>query len=51
MNFPFHFITHLLAVAALVGECEGTGVKVIVGLLPDAVQDQGGTKTLTEITE
>lgn len=39
------YITHLLAVAALVGEAGGTEDEVIAALLHDAVEDQGGATT------
>jgi (p)ppGpp synthase/HD superfamily hydrolase len=43
------YVTHLLAVAALVGENGGDEEQVIAGLLHDAVEDQGGLPTLEEI--
>jgi hypothetical protein len=43
------YITHLMAVASLVGEYGGDEDLVIAGLLHDAVEDQGGKKTLSEI--
>lgn len=43
------YVTHLLSVAALVGESGGNETEVIAALLHDAVEDQGGAKTLTEI--
>ena len=39
-NIPY--VTHLLAVAAIVGENGGTEDEVIAALLHDAVEDQGG---------
>ncbi len=46
-NIPY--ITHLLAVAAIVGENGGTEDEVIAALLHDAVEDQGGAATREEI--
>ncbi len=46
-NIPY--ITHLLAVAAIVGENGGTEEEVIAALLHDAVEDQGGANTREEI--
>jgi (p)ppGpp synthase/HD superfamily hydrolase len=43
------YITHLMSVAALVGECGGSETAVISALLHDAVEDQGGAETLLEI--
>ena len=43
------YVTHLLAVASLVGECGGDEDLMIAGLLHDAVEDQGGRQTLEEI--
>jgi (p)ppGpp synthase/HD superfamily hydrolase len=43
------YISHLLAVAALVFEAGGDGDEVIAALLHDAVEDQGGLETLLEI--
>jgi (p)ppGpp synthase/HD superfamily hydrolase len=43
------YLTHLLAVAALVGESGGSEDEVIAGLLHDAVEDGGGAPVLTEI--
>lgn len=43
------YITHLLAVAAIVGEHGGSEVQVIAALLHDAVEDQGGAATGAEI--
>ena len=45
------YITHLLAVAAIVGEHDGTETEVIAALLHDAVEDQGGASRLREIRE
>src|SRR5829696_6570189 len=46
-NIPY--VTHLLAVAAIVGENGGTEDEVIAALLHDAVEDQGGAATRDEI--
>jgi GTP pyrophosphokinase len=43
------YLTHLLAVASLVGESGGTEDEVIAGLLHDAVEDGGGAPVLDEI--
>lgn len=43
------YLTHLMAVAALVGEYGGDEDLVIAALLHDAVEDQGGVSTLTAI--
>jgi (p)ppGpp synthase/HD superfamily hydrolase len=43
------YITHLLAVASIVGENGGTEHEVIAALLHDAPEDQGGKTTLEEI--
>ena len=43
------YISHLLAVAAIVLENGGTEKEAIAALLHDAVEDQGGQKTLDEI--
>ena len=48
-NVPY--VTHLLAVAAIVGENGGTEDEVISALLHDAVEDQGGAATREEIRE
>jgi (p)ppGpp synthase/HD superfamily hydrolase len=48
-NIPY--ITHLLAVAAIVGENGGTEDEVIAALLHDAVEDQGGVATREEIRD
>ncbi len=45
------YITHLLAVAALVGEHGGDEEQLIAALLHDAVEDQGGQPTLEKIRE
>lgn len=45
------YITHLLAVASIIGECGGTEVEVIAGLLHDSVEDQGGQETLEIIKQ
>ena len=42
-NVPY--ITHLLSVAALVGENGGTEDQIIAALLHDAIEDQGGAET------
>ena len=46
-NIPY--VTHLLAVAAIVGEHGGTEDEVIAALLHDAIEDQGGAATRKEI--
>jgi GTP pyrophosphokinase len=43
------YVTHLLAVAAIVGEGGGTEDEVISGLLHDAPEDAGGEERLGEI--
>jgi (p)ppGpp synthase/HD superfamily hydrolase len=43
------YITHLLAVAAIVGENSGTENEVVAALLHDAPEDQGGEATLEDI--
>ncbi|HEY8597106.1 MAG TPA: HD domain-containing protein [Thermomicrobiales bacterium] len=43
------YITHLLAVAAIVGEGGGSEDEVIAALLHDAVEDQGGLARLADI--
>jgi len=43
------YITHLMAVGALVGEHGGSEDQVIAALLHDAVEDQGGKRTLDAI--
>ena len=45
------YITHLLAVAAIVGEYGGDEEQFIAALLHDAVEDQGGQETLARIRE
>ncbi len=45
------YITHLMGVAALVGEYGGTEDQVIAALLHDAVEDQGGPVTLSLIRD
>jgi (p)ppGpp synthase/HD superfamily hydrolase len=45
------YVTHLLAVAAIVGEVGGGEDEVIAALLHDAVEDQGGRARLAEIRE
>jgi len=43
------YVTHLLAVAAIIGENGGTEDEVIAGLLHDAPEDAGGEERLAEI--
>jgi len=43
------YVTHLMAVAALVGEYGGNEDQVIAALLHDVVEDQGGLQRLDEI--
>ncbi len=43
------YVTHLLAVAAIVGENGGTEDEVVAALLHDAPEDQGGKERLEEI--
>lgn len=43
------YVSHLLAVAAIVMEYGGTEDEAIAALLHDAVEDQGGEPTLAEI--
>ena len=43
------YITHLLAVASIVGENGGTEDEVVAALLHDAPEDQGGEDTLRDI--
>jgi len=43
------YITHLLAVASIVGENGGTEEEVVAALLHDAPEDQGGKATLENI--
>lgn len=45
------YITHLLAVAASVGEYGGDEDQVVAALLHDAVEDQGGAPILARIRE
>ena len=45
------YITHLLAVAAIVGENGGTEDEVVAALLHDSPEDQGGKERLREIRE
>ena len=45
------YIAHLMAVAALVLEAGGNEDQAIAALLHDAVEDQGGQKTLTLIRD
>ena len=45
------YLAHLLAVAALVLEAGGDEDQAIAALLHDAVEDQGGLKTLAHIRE
>ncbi|MBN2548633.1 MAG: HD domain-containing protein [Anaerolineales bacterium] len=45
------YLAHLLAVTALILEAGGDEDQAIAGLLHDAVEDQGGLKTLTHIRE
>jgi len=48
---PVPYISHLLAVAGLVLETGGDEDEAIAALLHDAVEDQGGRKTLEVITQ
>jgi (p)ppGpp synthase/HD superfamily hydrolase len=43
------YVSHLIAVSSLVLEHGGTEAEAIAALLHDAVEDQGGPPTLTEI--
>ena len=43
------YVTHLLAVAAIVGESGGTEDEVVAALLHDAPEDHGGVPRLEEI--
>jgi (p)ppGpp synthase/HD superfamily hydrolase len=43
------YVTHLLAVAAIVGENGGTEDEVVAALLHDAPEDQGGRERLEDI--
>jgi (p)ppGpp synthase/HD superfamily hydrolase len=45
------YITHLMAVAGIVGEFGGGENQVIAALLHDAVEDQGGPPTLERIRQ
>ena len=45
------YLTHLMAVAALVAEYGGDEDQVVAALLHDAVEDQGGRKTLESIRD
>ncbi len=45
------YVGHLLSVAGLVIEADGTEIEAIAGLLHDAAEDQGGDVTLAEIEE
>jgi (p)ppGpp synthase/HD superfamily hydrolase len=45
------YITHLLAVASIVGENGGSEDEVVAALLHDAPEDQGGEATLQEIRD
>ena len=45
------YVTHLLAVAAIVGESGGTEDEVIAALLHDAPEDAGGEARLAEIRD
>jgi (p)ppGpp synthase/HD superfamily hydrolase len=45
------YVTHLLAVAAIVGENGGTENEVVAALLHDAPEDQGGKERLEDIRE
>lgn len=45
------YLGHLLSVAGLVIEADGTETQAIAALLHDAAEDQGGELTLTEIGE
>jgi len=45
------YVAHLLGVASLVLEHGGTDVEAIAALLHDAVEDQGGARTLEEIRD
>ena len=46
---PVPFISHLMAVSAIVIENGGSEDEAIAALLHDAVEDQGGTRRLEEI--
>jgi (p)ppGpp synthase/HD superfamily hydrolase len=45
------YLGHLLSVAGLVIDADGTETQAIAGLLHDAAEDQGGEATLAEIRE
>jgi (p)ppGpp synthase/HD superfamily hydrolase len=45
------YVTHLLAVASIVGENGGTEDEVVAALLHDAPEDQGGEARLEDIRE
>ncbi|KUH67893.1 phosphohydrolase [Mycolicibacterium novocastrense] len=45
------YVGHLLSVAGLVIEADGTETEAIAALLHDAAEDQGGDVTLTQIEE
>ena len=45
------YVTHLLAVAAIVGENGGTEDEVVAALLHDSPEDRGGRERLQEIRE
>jgi GTP pyrophosphokinase len=45
------YVTHLLAVAAIVGENGGTEEEVVAALLHDAPEDQGGEDRLQDIRD
>ena len=45
------YVGHLLSVAGLVIEADGTETEAIAALLHDAAEDQGGDATLTEIAD
>jgi (p)ppGpp synthase/HD superfamily hydrolase len=45
------YVTHLMAVAGLVGEFGGSEDQVIAALLHDAAEDQGGEATLAAIRD
>ncbi len=45
------YVTHLLAVAAIVGESGGTEDEVVAALLHDAPEDRGGKERLRDIRE
>jgi (p)ppGpp synthase/HD superfamily hydrolase len=46
---PIAYVTHLLAVAAIVGENGGTENEVVAALLHDAPEDEGGEARLENI--